>query len=337
MKKKLLYFLIAPLIISSPIVLSSCASNFAHINSKQVIEYNLNAFDSKELMFKSINEWQNEISLNEYQQLIDTINNLIDSQIVVDDNASLFMNELNTNSDNELCKNVILQISNNNYIYNIYIKNMFNFSYKYIEQNLKPNSSLVSQPIDLNQSELSSISDVNIDSVNDNELINAINLVAPNNGFYIPKIYYLKSKNLINDKYTFIFSLNPSYKQIFEILGVMNNWNDIVININVSISNDSNQQTSFNLNLNDISTFFQTTDINTIKTMSQIDIFNSLNNYINSLTNINNLPPNCLDKNNNLFNFNIVNLNNELIINFSTNPNDNNNLIYYRFILDFSV
>lgn len=317
------------------ISLTACSSNKLATNiSNKIysIQYkNLNST----ILSKTVSEWQNEFENKNYTDFIDGINQIDDQY----KNSNFIINEytigniytVKTESDSPIFINAIATFKNNNEILEIYLNNLFIFPPSNIAH---PNLELVENPITINQSSLPIIYNTDPTLVLSSQWMSCLNSVAPSGTTYIPNsIYYLKSKKFISETtYQIVYSINNQYLPMID----KEKFPDIVFNIIVSENINKIFKNSFILNNDDVLKFFNSNNSETILKMSQIDIFNCLNNYVNSLGNIEQIS-NCIDySNNEIYNFLIINepINNSILIKFSSNPdNPNSTINFYSFKL----
>ncbi len=328
----------------STVALTSC-SNSKNAVKKDTNKINL-SFDnfvnqhcvSSILWQKSIYDWQNDFQNGNFYEFVNGLNEINSDSIKetgfeFNSSTSATIIPLNSISSNPIFINALATFKNNNEILEIEIDNLLVFTSNNLQ---KPNLDLINKgPIVINQVDLPSISNTNPNLVTDQEWTKNINNISPN-GYYIPNtIYYLHSKEYISaNVYQLIYKINDQYIPILN----ESEFPDIIFNINVSPNIDKQIVTNFELNIDDINKFFPNMTKLDILDLNSINVFNSLNNYVNSLPEVHSLM-NCVDsQSNSVYNYAIYNqeITNSILITFSSNPNLENETIYfYKFILKF--
>ena len=364
MKKKSKWLIFGLLSISicvtGTIVLTSC-SNSKNAKKTDINKINLyfNNYNGEKclspiLWEKSIYDWQNDFQNNNINSFIDglsQINNDVMNKIdfVFNNSTNATIIPLDSLSDDTIFINALATFKNSNEILEIQIDNLLAYTNNNIQ---KPCLNLVNNgPIEINQVDLPSISNTNPEIITDQEWTQNLNSVypgcddCPGSGhsnsncpvdYYIPNtIYYLESRKYISSNvYQLIYKINDQYNPILDI----NEFPEIIFNINISPNIDKEIVTNFQLSNSDVVEFFPNLSKEEILSMNSVEVFNCLNNYVNSLPGVHSLID-CIDhQNNSVFNYSISDqeITNSILIKFSSNPNLANDTIYfYSFTLEF--
>lgn len=326
-------------ILSIPLIgigtfLVSCSSTSATKMSKNNFQLYINE-PTDELLRYTISEWMNKFTNHDYDEFQISIAHLLVQNNInfkFDELTQVNVNKLSTSSNSPILQNVNFTFINSNSTLSININNMLVFSDDYFD---KPDLSIVNNPISINQKDLPQIYNTNPTLVLDSEWINSINAISPNNTIYIPNnIYYLKNREFTSvNNYELTFSINMQYSSMVNL----EDYPDIIFNIKVSDDINKNFQENFTMNPNDVIKFFGTIDKEEILSMNNKELFNILSNYVLNLDNVAPLV-NCLDQNNTLYNYLIINqdISNSILIQFSSNPKTIDSTIYfYKFLLKF--
>ena len=334
--KKLLFSLS---ILSIPFVgigvlLVSCSSTSPTKSVKQTFKLYIQD-PSKELLKYTILEWENKFTNHDFNEFKESISSFLDeNKINFEFSEQTMVNVItpSTQPNSPILQNINFEFINPDVVLSVYINNMYIFADNYFD---KPDLSIVSKPIMINQKDLPQIYDTDPTLVLDSEWINSINAISPANTIYIPNtIYYLSNRCYIETNiYQLVFSVNPQYSSMVNL----DEFPDITFHVLVSNDIDKKFEENFTLYSSDILKFFGTNVSADILSMTNSEIFNCLANYVLSLKNVAPLV-NCLDNNNNLYNYLIINqdINISILIQFSSYPYVVDSTIYfYKFLLKF--
>lgn len=315
--------------------LTSCSSN-ATINKMNTIYLNYDKLGSI-ILSKTLAEWQDEFQNNNFDDFIIGLNQINDNfkniNFEINSNTNATIDVYETISSSPIFINAIAKFQNESNILIITLNNLF----IYPPQNLvHPNLELVQNPISIEQESLPVISNIDPTLVLPNQWLSYLNSVAPSGTTYIPNtLYYLKSKQFISSSvYQIIYTINDQYLPMLDI----NNFPNIIFNINVSPNINKTLKEEFVLNVSDVKEYFSGLTAIDVMNMSEVDVYNILFNYVKNLGNVK-LLQNCVNPNTNLvYNYLIINepITNSIIIKFSSNPDLSDSTIYfYTFRLNF--
>lgn len=336
-KYKIISMLSFAFIPISAVILTSCTGNKAatilESNTFKIHYHTLN----QDILSKTVVEWQNEFSNNNLEPFIEGIKK-IDNQysqtgFIIDRNTTATINIINTPSSSTIFTNAKAVFKNKSEILEIYLDNLFIFPPANI---VHPNLDLVKNPIEIDQISIPVIFNTDPTLVLESEWFNYLNSISPSGTQYIPNnLYYLDTKKFISEKiYQIIFKINDQYLPMIN----PDNFPNIIFNINVSPNIDKTYVSDFVLSPQEVQTYFPNLDSSAILKLSEIDIFNKLDNYVKGLNGVQQLVD-CIDPaTNNLYNYFIIYepLTNSMIIKFSSNPDTIENTInFYSFRLNF--
>lgn len=214
---------------------------------------------------------------------------------------------------------------------------------------LKTTSGISYREIDLQQVNMPTIQNKDPQDISQTEWTTAINLASPNDSSnpqnlpYIPiYIYRISSIQLPekgNDIVTITYSPNEQYKNLIESQ-TKHKWNEycnIVVKITLSPYLNKNPQSDFELNTDETTKLFGSDiTLDSIYQMNQIDVYNKLKSYVDSLSDVQPLR-NCMDSaNKSVYSYKCTlgQITFTATISFSTNPNDSSDKQYqYVFVL----
>lgn len=319
------------------IVSTSCANRFAIVNQSNYIQLTYNAKNTL-LQSYTAQDWANQFSVKEYDNFINALNSIdksyFESGFKITNLTSSSVEISNIASENVLYTNAIFRFQNYDQFLIININNLYVFPPTNISS---PDLTLVAKPIVIDQINLPVIYNTNPINVLPSEWTYYINQISPVNSLYIPNdLYYLKNRELVGDKfYKLTYSINEQYLIMLDI----NEYPDIIFNINISPNIDKISNEKYTLNINDIEKYFSGYQMDNFDELSQVDIFQKLSEYVYNLGVYESLV-NCIDSNDNskVYNFQMIKseLIDEIIIQFTSNPNNQNSKIYfYSFKLKF--
>lgn len=318
-------------------VSTSCANHFAVINPSNIIQLNYNAKNTL-LQSYTAEDWANQFSVHQYDNFINALNSINDSYLnsgfKIASSTASSVEVLNNAADNVLYINAIFKFQNSNQTLIINIDNLYIVPPTNITP---PDLSIVSNPISIDQINLPVIYNTNPVNVLPSQWTYYINQISPENSLYIPNdLYYLKYRELAGDKiYKLTYAINEQYSVMLDI----NNYPDIIFNINISPNIDKIPNEKYILDLNDVEKYFPGYQIDNFDELPQIDIYQKLSEYVDNLGIYEPLVD-CIDANDNTKVYNFVIIKSELInqisIQFTSNPNNSNSKIYfYSFKLKF--
>lgn len=318
-------------------VSTSCSNNFATVSNVKttMIEYNAS---NTLLQSKTILDWSNDFTnknFDEFISIISTIDNQYkNSNFLISNNTTFSIEQSNTNPDDLLHVNAIIKFYNYDHVLVVVVNNL----YITPPSNLVgPNLDLVKNPIIINQVDLPVIYNKNPQTILSSEWTYYINKLSPEKEQYIPNdLYYLKSSSTIGNRvFELVYSINNQYSSMID----PTLFPEIIFHINISPNIDKIPNETYVLNANEVSNLFTNVSYENFSTLSNIEIYNKLVEYVDGLGIYESIV-NCIDENNSslVYNFQIIyqNILKQINITFTSNPKNSNSKIYfYNFLLKF--
>lgn len=316
---------------------TSCSNNFATVTNVKTTTIEYNASNTL-LQSKTILDWSNDFTnknFNEFISIINAIDNQYkNSNFLIDNNTTCSIEQSNTNPDDLLHVNAIIKFYNYDHVLIVIVNNL----YITPPSNLVgPNLNLVKNPIVINQVDLPVIYNKNPQTILASEWTYYINQLSPANEQYIPNdLYYLKSSSTIgNGVFKLVYSINNQYSSIID----PTLFPDIIFHINISPNIDKIPNETYILDSNEVSNLFPNVLYENFSTLTEIEIYNKLVQYVDGLG-IYEQIVNCVDENNpsSVYHFQITyqDILKQISITFTSNPKNSNSKIYfYNFLLKF--
>ena len=312
------------------IVLTSCKNNQpASIKKSNLVKLHYSQLGST-ILSKTLVEWQNEFQNGNIDQFIvglkEINDNFIDANFEINDTTTATIIALNTPTSNPIFVNAIATFKNDNVCLEITLDNLFVFPPQNIQH---PNLELVQNPIDINQTDLSEIANVDPTLITPNEWITNLNNVAPENSVYIPNtLYYLYSKQFISEStYQLIYKINNQYLPMID----PKLFPDIIFNIKVSPNIDKVLKTDFVINQESANEYLPNLNLDNALSISEIDMYNSLSKYVLQLGNIQSLHDCKIPNTEHIYNYLVIkeSITNSILVKFSSNPDSTTETIYF--------
>lgn len=333
--------------LSATIAAASLLSSCVQKDNATVSTYNINATKDSNLYAHTITEWISFITNNnkpKIAQLLSSIASFIsnkqNSEFQFSDKAYIdsVPRPVYTNT-NPTRGNLLFVIKDDDKQYDINLYNLFIFASGIF---IPPTQSTYT----FDQVNLSPIENTNYTEISDATWTLAFNSTTDGSEFVIPPtLYVIKAKALIKSeianqyKYVIVYDIDPNYKGQVSLLSNASAFTSIIVTVNLSPYLNKELKTNFTLDQTEINKAFgENTTLSSIQAMSEVDIFNKLKLYVDSLQTIQPLR-NCVDKNDPTkvsgFSKQVSIANsNELTIKFQTNRNDIETY-RYTFVLNF--
>ncbi len=345
MKKfwKIIIGLSLPTTIAATSLLSSCVQK----DNVTVSAHNIDATKDSNLYSHTITTWISFITNNNKQkiiQLLSSIANLIsnDQNLEFRFSDKAYIDSIPRpvyNNTNPTRGNLLFVIKDYDKQYDINLQNLFIYTSDIF---IPPTQSTYT----FDQVDLPTIENTNYTDVSDSTWTLVFNSTTNGSGFVIPPtLYVIKAKTLIKSeianqyKYVIVYDIDPNYKGQISLLSNASAFTSIKVTVNLSPYLNKELKTDFNLGQTEINKAFgNNTTLSSIQAMSEVDIFNKLKLYVDSLQTIQPLR-NCVDKNDStkILGFSkqvSIGNSNELTIKFQTNS-DYLETYRYTFVLNF--
>lgn len=346
MKKflKTIISLSLPITIAVTPLLSSCTQQ----NNVMILTYNIDATRDSNLYSHTITTWISFISNNNKQEITNllssianSISNDQDQEFQFSDNAYVDNVPIPTyNNANPTRGDLLFVIKDDNKQYNVNLQNLFIYTSGAFTPPAK-------SAYTFDQINLSTIENTNYVDIIDSTWTLAFNSTTNGNGFVIPpNLYVIKSKELRKlensnqEQYIIVYDIDLDYREQISLLSNASAFTSITVTVNLSPYLNKELKTNFNLDKAEINKAFGNgTTLSSIQAMSEVDIFNKLKLYVDSLQTIQPLRD-CVDKNDSTkisdFTKQVsIGNDNELTIKFQTNS-DYIETYRYTFVLNFA-
>lgn len=346
MKKflKIIISLSLPITITAAPLLSSCTQQ----NDVMILTYNIDATRDSNLYSHTITTWISFISNDNKQEitnLLSSVAKLIssdqDQEFQFSDDAYVDGVPMSTyNNINPTRGDLLFVIKDGSKQYNVNLQNLFIYT---SDAFTPPTKSTYT----FNQVNLSTIENTNYTDIIDSTWTLAFNSTTNGSGFVIPpNLYVIKSKELRKlensnqEQYIIVYDIDSNYKEQISLLSNADAFTSITVTVNLSPYLNKELKTDFDLDKTEINKAFgNDATLSSIQAMSEVDIFNKLKLYVDSLQTIQPLRD-CVDKNDSTkisgFAKQVsIGNDNELTIKFQTNS-DYIETYRYTFVLNFA-